>query len=425
MIVNHEKLRARRADAEFGGGLGIYDVGKPAEPEAHHASGSPAARACTATISTAATPTSRRPPTGYVGNIVMILDLIDPAHPTEVGRWWIPGQWTAGGEEYPWDNYDDAALPSPAAPRRPALCQLLAPRALHPRHLRHGAAEAGVAQVNTSPAFPHPTHTCLPMPQPLKGRGHHGRRGRGRGEALAFGAGLHLDLRHHRSRRKPTADRDVPGRGPRPRRRAAAADDRLPPAVGAVQGTIIPFAWFAQGLRLVDIADPFAPEGGGALRARRRSGGDARPRPTTSPSTTAASSIWSTGSRRRHHRNQCVLGGMPSDAEIRQPLRDRQEEPEPAVPPGGARGRLHLRLGPGVRRTPGQHAGRAPSRKRRAGTIEAIQRLHRGRGRDARRRRPGHDLSRGHARLRPLQQAFFKSISTMPCSPARRSRRAP
>jgi hypothetical protein len=24
-------------------------------------------------------------------------------------------------------------------------------------------------------------------------------------------------------------------------------------------GTIIPFAWFAQGLRLVDIADPFVP----------------------------------------------------------------------------------------------------------------------------------------------------------------------
>ena len=25
-------------------------------------------------------------------------------------------------------------------------------------------------------------------------------------------------------------------------------------------GSIIPFAWFAQGLRLVDIADPFAPK---------------------------------------------------------------------------------------------------------------------------------------------------------------------
>jgi hypothetical protein len=42
---------------------------------------------------------------GYVGNIVMILDLVDPARPVEVGRWWIPGQWKAGGEPYPWDNW--------------------------------------------------------------------------------------------------------------------------------------------------------------------------------------------------------------------------------------------------------------------------------------------------------------------------------
>jgi hypothetical protein len=38
-----------------------------------------------------------------------------------------------------------------------------------------------------------------------------------------------------------------------------------PPMTGCHQpserfsGTVIPFAWFAQGLRLVDIADPFAP----------------------------------------------------------------------------------------------------------------------------------------------------------------------
>jgi hypothetical protein len=25
-------------------------------------------------------------------------------------------------------------------------------------------------------------------------------------------------------------------------------------------GTVLPFAWFAQGLRLVDVADPFAPK---------------------------------------------------------------------------------------------------------------------------------------------------------------------
>ena len=39
---------------------------------------------------------------GYVGNIVMILDLAGPGPPVEVGRWWIPGQWEAGGEDYPW-----------------------------------------------------------------------------------------------------------------------------------------------------------------------------------------------------------------------------------------------------------------------------------------------------------------------------------
>jgi len=32
----------------------------------------------------------------------MILDLTDPAHPLEVGRWWMPGQWTAGGETPTW-----------------------------------------------------------------------------------------------------------------------------------------------------------------------------------------------------------------------------------------------------------------------------------------------------------------------------------
>ena len=35
---------------------------------------------------------------GYTGNIYMIVDLDDPAHPQEVSRWWVPGQWEAGGE---------------------------------------------------------------------------------------------------------------------------------------------------------------------------------------------------------------------------------------------------------------------------------------------------------------------------------------
>ncbi|GAB3996302.1 LVIVD repeat-containing protein [Nocardioides marmoraquaticus] len=35
---------------------------------------------------------------GYEGNIYVILDLADPEHPVEAGRWWVPGQHTAGGQ---------------------------------------------------------------------------------------------------------------------------------------------------------------------------------------------------------------------------------------------------------------------------------------------------------------------------------------
>ena len=34
---------------------------------------------------------------GFSGNIYRIVDIIDPTHPVEVGRWWLPDQWAAGG----------------------------------------------------------------------------------------------------------------------------------------------------------------------------------------------------------------------------------------------------------------------------------------------------------------------------------------
>ena len=56
-------------------------------------------------------------------------------------------------------------------------------------------------------------------------------------------------------------------------------------------------------------------------------------------------------------------------------LSDRQEEPEPAVPSGGARGRLHLRLRPGRQGRRRQHDRPARSRRRPRGTIESIRRI--------------------------------------------------
>ncbi len=166
MIVNHERLG--NGVTGFGGGLGIYDVASPGAPQLiskWRTPGNGVHRFDFDGRYAYISPTVE----GYVGNIMMILDLADPARPSEVGRWWIPGQWKAGGEPYPWDNF-------------------VAPRCHHPLRMgerlyvsywHHGLYILDISdmsrpklgsQAATSPAFPHPTHTCLPIPQPLKGR---------------------------------------------------------------------------------------------------------------------------------------------------------------------------------------------------------------------------------------------------------------
>ena len=57
---------------------------------------------------------------GYLRNIVVIVDVSDPAKPKEVSRWWLPGQWTAGGEEPARRRFALRVPPSDAV-RRPAL----------------------------------------------------------------------------------------------------------------------------------------------------------------------------------------------------------------------------------------------------------------------------------------------------------------
>ena len=215
--------RARRAAKSrrtgFRGGLGIYDVSNPAKPrhitnwEATDKPGRRYARGVHrfdfdgryAYIS----PTCD----GYLGNIVMILDLKDPAKPEEVGRWWLPGQWTAGGEKPTWKG--------------------TAHRCHHP--LRYGnrlytsywhggfvildiddmTKPKCLAHVDWSPPFPWPTHTCLRIPFKIEQPRFHGRLRRGRGTARRLPAAsrrLPVDGRHHR---REASDRrfDLPDRG--------------------------------------------------------------------------------------------------------------------------------------------------------------------------------------------------------------------
>ena len=60
--------------------------------------------------------------------------------------------------------------------------------------------------------------------------------------------------------------------GPRSRRRAASGDDRLSPALRAFHGTVIPFAWFAQGCGSSTLPIHFAPSEVGHFRAGRPPG---------------------------------------------------------------------------------------------------------------------------------------------------------
>jgi hypothetical protein len=255
MLVNHEKL-GTSGPKEFGGGLGIYDVGKPAEPKLiakWRTAGRGVHRYDFDGRYAYISPTAE----GYVGNIAMILDLADPARPQEVGRWWIPGQWQAGGEPYPWEGY-------------------VPPRCHHP--LRHGdrlyvsywhhgffildisdmARPTVVSAVNSSPSFPHPTHTCLVVPGPLKGR-----------KIMLVADEDVAKLRPappsfawiyditDETNPLPIATFQVPGLdrdgAPQPQMMGCHQPSER------FRGTVIPFAWFAQGLRLVDISDPFAP----------------------------------------------------------------------------------------------------------------------------------------------------------------------
>ncbi|MWD29375.1 hypothetical protein E0K89_018005 [Aquicoccus sp. SCR17] len=256
MLVNHEKL-GQQGDWDFGGGLAIYDVSKPAEPrmiskwttggrgvhrydfDGRYAYISPTAE-------------------GYIGNIVMILDLIDPANPVEVGRWWIPGQHVAGGEEGDWLGGVSPRCHHPIR-RGDRLYVSYWHEGLFILDISDMSKPRMISRVNTSAAFPHPTHTCLPMPQKLKGR-----------DVMVVAdedvAKLYpsapafawiYDITDETTP-IPISTWQVPG--------LDVDGSPQPPMTGCHQpserfsGTVIPFAWFAQGLWLVDIADPYKPK---------------------------------------------------------------------------------------------------------------------------------------------------------------------
>src|SRR5262249_637393 len=89
MLINYERYQTKK---EAQAGLKVFDISdksKPREIAFFKTAGKGVHRFTFDGRYAYLSPTFE----GYVGNIVMIVDLKDPTRPEEVGRWWMPGQW--------------------------------------------------------------------------------------------------------------------------------------------------------------------------------------------------------------------------------------------------------------------------------------------------------------------------------------------
>jgi hypothetical protein len=194
---------------------------------------------------------------GYLGNILVIYDIEDPANPEEVSRWWMPGQHVAGGETPTWKGYQNR---------------------LH-HTLREGdqlfAAVwyAGMRVIDVSditkpktvgaydyhPPFPEPTHTFLRVPFEVAGKQvavaideeHDHVKGQLHGGLWVFDVG---DLRNIQPLGMwHLSELDSPYARQGARFGAHQFQEHL-------TDTRLYCAWFGGGLRVVDIRNPALPE---------------------------------------------------------------------------------------------------------------------------------------------------------------------
>lgn len=204
---------------------------------------------------------------GYLGAMLVIYDIRNPSKVEEISRWWMPGQHTAGGEAPTWPgrrNRLHHALRS--GNHLWAGCWMAGARIIDVSDIRRPHT---VGEYNYHPPFVEPTHTFMEMPTLIGGRriavaideeDHaHGeeemKRRRGRPHAALWGFDV-TDFGNI----KPLSMFEV-SELDSPWSRAA------PGRFGGHQflermkkETLVYCTWFAGGLRIVDVAQPDAPQ---------------------------------------------------------------------------------------------------------------------------------------------------------------------
>ncbi len=218
---------------------------------------------------------------GYVGNILVIYDLRDPARPQEVSRWCMSGQHVAGGEAPTWSG------------RRHRLHHALRFGDEMWASCWHGgfwvvdvsdlARPKSVGNYNYHPLFPEPTHTVLPLPGRIEGRRiavaideedqalsaseEEARRGRAHACLLTFDVSNLAAI-------KPLGQFQV-SELDLPFSRTRGARFGAHQFCVRVTGTVVHAVWFGGGLRIIDVANPFKSARDRLFHPRAR-GGQAR-----------------------------------------------------------------------------------------------------------------------------------------------------
>jgi len=206
---------------------------------------------------------------GYVGNILVIYDLRDPSRPEVVSRWWLPGQHLAGGEQPSWAGRRHRLHHTLRSGNRLwAGCWHAGVRVIDVSDIR---APRTIGAYNYHPPFPEPSHTFMAVPFPIDGRqlalaideedhAHSAaemarRRGRPHGCLWVFDVTDVSDMR-------PLAMYEV-SELDSPWSRAAPGRFGAHQFQEHMSDTFVYCAWFAGGLRIVDVADPLAPREAG------------------------------------------------------------------------------------------------------------------------------------------------------------------
>lgn len=256
MLVNQESHPFGAIQPGFEGGLRIYDVSRPQAPREiafYRAAGMGCHRfdfdGRYVYLSTEME--------GFIGNITLILDLADPARPREVSRWWLPGQWTAGGERPSWVGRKHRTHhPLKFGDR---LCISCWEGGFAIVDISELSGPRTVAHMDSLDGYP--THTVLPLDSKHPEAGLVVVVDEGwNDENEALPAGLWV------------ADVSVPQR---PRALSAVKlDDPAPQRPGyfgahqpheGIEHDLAFVAWFKNGLRVIDLSDPASPTEAGAF----------------------------------------------------------------------------------------------------------------------------------------------------------------